>query len=160
MQSCSHQDIFDKFYSYNTSRDKLVREAVANYLFEKSSFWKNYRELFADFILLQHFFCCMKLHINFIITELSRYFCQIFSLKKSFLLTNLSKRKCLNFNIYSKFTFHSMKVPVTEIVFIKHQEKILFLWKTFDVETFFFFLNKTIVRSAFNCVFIFSRYLF
>ena len=34
-QSCSHHDNFDKPYSYNTSRGKLVREAIADYLYGK-----------------------------------------------------------------------------------------------------------------------------
>ena len=34
-QSCSYHDKFDKLYSYNTSRGKLVREAIADYLYDK-----------------------------------------------------------------------------------------------------------------------------
>ena len=35
VQSCSHYDNFDKLYSYNTSSGKLVREAIADYLYDK-----------------------------------------------------------------------------------------------------------------------------
>ena len=35
VQSCSHHDNFDKLYSYSTSRGKLVREAIADYLYDK-----------------------------------------------------------------------------------------------------------------------------
>ena len=35
VQSCSHYDNFDKLHSHNTSRSKLVREANADYLYDK-----------------------------------------------------------------------------------------------------------------------------
>ena len=41
MQSCSYHNIFDKLYFYNTSRGRIVREAVADYFLEKSDSWKN-----------------------------------------------------------------------------------------------------------------------
>ena len=35
VQSYSHQDHFDKLNSYNTSKGKLVRKAIADYFYDK-----------------------------------------------------------------------------------------------------------------------------